>query len=295
MEQFAGIEAFAAVVERGSFTAAAAALRTAKSSVSEAVRALEDRMGVRLLERTTRKVKSTDAGSSFYRHCRRLLDDMAAARDEAQAAHKAPVGQLRVTTPHVFAERFIIPGLPAFYARHPTMQVELIEGTAYLDLVEHGLDLAIRIVEKPEPNLVVRRLASQRIAIVASPSYLAAAGTPRQPRDLQHHRLIGFTPRLWRDNWRIGRETVAVKPALLTDNTSSLRAAALAGLGLTAVPDWLVSDAVVAGQLVRVFEDHDLPTMGIYAVYPTNRLLAPRVRVFVDHIARDLKARGLPR
>src|SRR5918993_805262 len=194
-----------------------------------------------------------------------------------------------------FAERYVVPGLGAFLARYPTIEVELVEAAAAADLVEHGLDLAIRIVEKPEPRLVVRRIATQRIIIVASPGYLAAAGTPGKPRDVLRHRLIGFTPLAWRDTWRIGKETIAVQPRVLTNNTESVRAAALAGLGLAAVPEWLVADALVAGQLTRVLADHETPSGGIYAVYPTNRLLASRVRLFVDHLARDLRQRGLPR
>jgi DNA-binding transcriptional LysR family regulator len=295
MDRFAGIEAFAAVVERGSFTAAAAALQTAKSSVSETIRGLEERMGVRLLERTTRRVRPTEAGAAFYRHCRRLLDDLAAARAEAQAAQRQPAGRLRVGTPDAFAERYVLPGLGAFLARYPTIEIELVEAAGAADLVEQGLDLAIRIVEKPEPRLVVRRIATSRIAIVAAPGYLAAAGTPLKPRDVLHHHLIGFSPLAWRDTWRIGKDTLAVQPRLLTNNGESLRAAALAGLGLAAIPEWLVADALVAGQLTRVLADHETPSGGIYAVYPTNRLLAARVRLFVDHIARDLRARGLPR
>jgi DNA-binding transcriptional LysR family regulator len=295
MDSFAGIEAFAAVVERGSFTAAAAALQTAKSSVSETVRALEDRMGVRLLERTTRRVRPTEAGAAFYRHCRRLLDEVASARSEAQVTHKQPTGRLRVGTPDGFGERYIMPGLGAFLARYPSLEVELVAAASTADLVEQGLDLAIRIVERPEPRLVVRRIATSRVIIVASPGYLAAAGTPLTPRDVVQHQLIGFTPLAWRDTWRLGKETVAVRPRLLINNSESLRAAALAGLGLAAAPEWLVADALVAGHLTRVLDDHPTPSGGIYAVYPTNRLLASRVRLFVDHIARDLRARGLPR
>jgi DNA-binding transcriptional LysR family regulator len=295
MDSFAGIEAFAAVVERGSFTAAATALQTAKSSVSETVRALEERMGVRLLERTTRRVRPTDAGTAFYRHCRRLLDDLASARGEAQAAHKQPAGRLRIGAPDGFGERYVVPGLGAFLARYPTIDVELVEAAAAADLIEQGLDLAIRIVEKPEPRLVVRRIATSRIVIVAAPGYLATAGAPAKPRDIQHHRLIGFSPLAWRDTWRIGKETMTVRPQILSNNSESLRAAALAGLGVAAVPEWLVADALVAGQLTRVLDKHETPTGGIYAVYPTNRLLSSRVRLFVDHLARDLRMRGLPR
>jgi DNA-binding transcriptional LysR family regulator len=295
MDSFAGIEAFAAVVERGSFTAAAQALQTAKSSVSEQVRALEDRMGVRLLERTTRRVRPTAAGTNFYNHCRRLLDGAAQARSETQLAHKTPAGQLRVATPDGFAGRYIVPGLPAFLAAYPGLTIELVEGAQAVDLVAEGLDLAIRIVERPEPRLVVRRIATSRVVIVAAPGYLAAAGTPAKPRDILGHRLVGFTPLAWRDAWRLGKETVAVRPTLLVNDSESLRAAALAGLGLVPVPEWLVADALVAGRLTRVLADHEAAAGGVYAVYPTNRLLAARVRVFVDHIARDLRRRGLAR
>lgn len=295
MDTFAGMEAFAAVVERGSFTAAAASLQTAKSSISETVRALEERLGVRLLDRTTRKVRPTEAGAAFYRQCRRLLDGAASAKSEAQAAHKQPAGHLRVGAPDGFADRYIVPGLPSFLAAYPTLSIELIEAAGTADLIEQGLDLAIRIVERPEPRLVVRRIASSRVVIVASPSYLAAHGVPQKPHDILGHRLVGFSPLAWRETWRIGNEPIVVAPQLLTSSSQSLRAAALAGLGLTAVPEWLVADALVAGQLVRVLADYATPAGGIYAVYPTNRLLAARVRLFVDHLARELRARGLPR
>jgi DNA-binding transcriptional LysR family regulator len=295
MDTFAGIEAFAAVVERGSFTAAAASLQTAKSSVSETVRVLEDRLGVRLLDRTTRKVRPTEAGAAFYRQCRRLLDGAATAKSEVQAAHRQPAGHLRVGAPDGFAERYIVPGLPGFLAAYPTLSVELIEAAGAADLIEQGLDLAIRIVERPEPRLVVRRIASSRVLIVASPSYLAVHGVPQKPHDIIGHRLVGFSPLAWRDTWRIGKEPIAVAPQVLTSSSQSLRAAAVAGLGLTPVPEWLVADALVAGQLVRVLADYATPAGGIYAVYPTNRLLAARVRLFVDHLVHDLGARGLPR
>ncbi|WP_428665412.1 LysR substrate-binding domain-containing protein [Reyranella sp.] len=295
MDAFAGMEAFAAVVERGSFTAAAASLQTAKSSISETVRALEERLGVRLLDRTTRRVRLTEAGTAFYRQCRRLLDGAAAARAEMQAAQKTPAGRLRLATPDAFAQRYIVPGLPAFLSAHPRVEIELVEGTAAARLVDEGIDLAIRIVAKPEPTLVVRRIATSQVVIVASPGYLAQHGAPTTPRDVLGHRLIGFTPLPWRDTWSLGNETIAVNPGLLTSSGESLRAAALAGLGLAPVPEWLVADALVAGQLTRVLTGHEPPAGGIYAVYPGNRLLTPTVRAFVDHLARDLRARGLPR
>jgi DNA-binding transcriptional LysR family regulator len=295
MEAFSGIEAFARVVETGSFTAAAQALQSAKSSVSETVRALEERMGVRLLDRTTRRVRPTEAGTAFYRHCRKLLDDLAAARSEAQAAQKEPGGRLRIAAPDGFAEHYIVPGLPAFLAAYPTIEVELIAGSAALRLVDEGIDLAIRIVERPEPSLVVRRIATSRVVIAAAPAYLAQHGTPRKPRDILGHRLIGFAPLPWRDTWRIGTETIAVQPRLVVNSSEALRAAALAGLGLAAIPEWLIADALAAGLLARVLASHETPSGGVYAVYPTNRLVAPKIRAFVDHTVRDLRSRGLSR
>ena len=295
MQDLAGIEAFVAVVERGSFTAAAQTLQTAKSSVSEAVRALEERMGARLLGRTTRSVQPTDAGLAFYRTCRRLLDELAAARSAAQAQHASPAGTLRVAAPDGFAPRFIVPGLAAFRANHPAIDIELVEGAAAARLIDERLDLAIRIVARPEPSLVVRRIATSQVVIVGAPSYLAAAGTPTEPREIARHALIGYSPLEWRESWRLGTATVKVTPKLLSNSAESLRAAALAGLGLAAVPEWLVADALVAGRLATVLAAHPAPAGGIYAVYPTNRLLTPRIRAFVDHLARDLRARGLPR
>ena len=295
MEAFSGIEAFARVVETGSFTAAADALQSAKSSVSETVRALEVRMGVRLLDRTTRRVRPTEAGTAFYRHCRRLLDDLALARSEAQAVHKEPAGRLRIAAPDGFAQRFIVPGLPTFLAAYPTIEIELVAGTAALRLVEEGIDLAIRIVEKPEPSLVVRRIATSRVIVAATPGYLAQYGTPQKPHDILGHRLIGFAPLSWRDTWRIGKASLGVQPRLLVNDSESLRAVALAGLGLAAVPEWLVADVLAGGQLTRVLGDYETPAGCIYAVYPTNRLLTPKIRAFVDHTVRDLRARGLPR
>ena len=295
MEAFAGIEAFARVVETGSFTAAAQTLQSAKSSVSETVRALEERMGVRLLDRTTRRVRPTEAGTAFYRHCRRLLDDLALARSEAQAAQTEPAGRLRIAAPDGFAERYIVPGLPAFLAAYPTIEVELIAGSAALRLVDEGIDLAIRIAEKPEPTLVVRRIATSRVVIVATPGYLAQHGTPRKPRDILGHRLIGFAPLAWRDTWCIGREPIPVQPRLLVNSSEALRVAAMSGLGLAAIPEWLIADALAAGFLVRVLGSHETPSGGVYAVYPSNRLLTPKIRAFVDHTVRDLRSRGLSR
>jgi DNA-binding transcriptional LysR family regulator len=294
MDSFAGMESFARVVETGSFTAAAARLQTAKSSVSDSVRALEERLGVRLLERTTRRVRPTEAGRLLYARCQRLLDEAAVARAEARALRSAPAGSVRVAVPESFGERYILPGLGGFLARFPSVRVELVSGARHTRLVEEEFDLAIRIAETLEPTLVVRRIGVSKIVIVAAPSYLAAHGAPAEPKDIARHACVGMAPPLpWHAEWRVGGVGVVVSANLVVNSGESLRAAAIAGLGLTPAPDWLVADALATGQLVRVLTDFDTLSSGIYAVYPTNRLLTPIIREFVDHVAGDLRRRGV--
>ncbi len=294
MNAFHGIETFARVVETGSFTAAAATLQTAKSSVSETIRALEDRLGVRLLDRTTRRVRPTEAGAAFYQRCRRLLEEEAQARADIRALRDQPTGKLRVAAPEGFAQRYVVPNLPGFLAAHPGVEIDLVEAAGFAKLIDEGLDLAIRVVRDPEPGWVVRRLATSEVIVVATQGYLAGAGIPTIPQDITRHRLVAYSPLHWRDTWLLGEARIAVRPTLTTNSAESLRSAALAGIGLTALPRWLVADLLAAGQLTQVLADHPAPESGIFAVFPTNRLLAPAVRAFVDHLVRDLRARGLP-
>ncbi len=295
MDIFAGMEAFVRVVEAGSFTAAAAQLQTAKSSVSDIIRRLEERLGVRLLERTTRRVRPTEAGQLFYARCRRLLDEAGAARAEACGFQQTPTGLLRVAVPESFAEHYIVPALAGFLARFPSVVVELESSARHVRLVEDEFDLAIRIVETPEPTLVVRRIGTSHVIVVAAPSYLAARGYPATPPDLTHHRCVGIAaPLSWKDTWRVGEQAVTVQPVLLANTAEALRAAAIEGIGLVPVPDWIVADDLATGRLIRVLTQYETPSSGIYAVYPTNRLLTPVVRVFVEHIAGDLRARHIP-
>ncbi|MBG1230826.1 LysR family transcriptional regulator [Aestuariivirga litoralis] len=293
MEPFAGMETFVAVIETGSITAAAERLQTAKSSVSETIRALEERLGVRLIDRSTRKLQITEAGRLFYERCRKLLEDANAARAEVQAATGSFVGHIRMAVPDSFGARYIVPALKTFLTRYPGIEIELVESHEMIKLVEENIDLAIRIAETPHENLVVRQIGSSQVIIVASPAYLAEHGEPKKPKDLMKHRLIGYSRLRWRDAWLVGGETIAVKPFMLTNSVESLEAAAINGLGLTAVPEWMARNAIAAGWLRRVFPPLPMPTSGIYAVYPTNRLLAPRIREIVDHLAKVFDDSGL--
>lgn len=199
-----------------------------------------------------------------------------------------------MAAPEDFAERYIVRSLPRFLAAHPGIDVELVEAAAPAELIAESIDLAIRIAETVAPTMVVRRIGASRAVIVAAPSYLAAANVPVVPAGLVYHQCIGFSPLAWRETWRLGVETVTVKPRLLSNSSISLRNTAIAGLGLVALPDWCLTDALAAGQLERVLAEFETPQAGIYALYPTNFLLTPGVGAFVDHIAGNLRARGVP-
>lgn len=292
-----GLPAFVRVAEAGSFTRAATDLGLTKSTVSEAVRRLEQALGVRLLDRTTRRVTPTEAGRAYYQRARRALDEANAAAADARALHERPAGRLRVATPGMFAQRHIVPLLPALLADWPDLQVELVEGAAAVDLLEAGVDLAIRIAPAMAETLVARRLGASRVVIVAAPAWLAAHAAPAHPRELSTMATIGFSPLLWGREWRFqgkdGAVIAPIRPRVLTDASDTLRAAALAGLGLAAMPSWMVFDELERGELVQVLADWPTAPVGIYAVYPSNRLMAAKVRVFTDLIARRIRALGL--
>jgi DNA-binding transcriptional LysR family regulator len=292
MSLFDGIEIFIQVVESGSFTAAGEALGMAKSSVSEAVRRLEDRLNVRLLDRTTRRLTPTEAGRTYYDHARRAMEQAQIARSSARALGLEPAGRLRVAVPENF-ERLIIPALPGLFEALPGLEIEFVGGPAFVDLVKEGIDVAIRVAQQPAESLIVRKLGASRVVILAAPAYLARFGAPRTPHDVAMHRCIGFSPLFWGREWCfIGPEgalTVPIRPVLLSNSSNALREAALNGLGLTTLPTWVVEDELASGRLVQVLKDWATPESGVYAVYPSNRMIAPKVRHFVEAVAARLR------
>lgn len=297
MRLFDGMEVFARVVEAGSFTAAAAQLGVTKSSVSETVRRLEDRIGVRLLDRTTRRLAPTPPGQAFYARCRRAIEEAASGRAEARALHAEPAGRLRVAGPEAFSRLHLTPVIARMIDEGPALEVELVEGVGAVDLVEAGIDLAVRIAPQPAENLVVRRIGTSRVIVAAAPAYLERHGAPEAPEGLAGHRTIGFAPLHWAREWRFegpaGPVAVEVRPALLTHSTETLKAAALEGVGLVAMPQWALVEELKSGALVQVMTGCRAPESGIYAVYPSNRLMAAKVKRFADLVAQRLKRLGL--
>lgn len=292
MDRLDGIAAFTLVVDTGSFTAAAERLKLSKSAVSAHVQRLEERLGVQLLHRTTRRVTTTEAGAAYHRHCARILAEAEAAEQAAAALHREPRGTLRISAPDAFGWMHVAPAIRSFRERFPDIAFDLRLEERHVNLVEEGVDLAVRIGVLPDSPLIVRRLAPSRMVLCAAREYLARAGVPAAPRDLGAHACLCFPP-LWRDgHWRLaGRqreERVPVSAAVVSNSAEVLRATALAGVGIALLPTWAAADDLRGGALVRVLPGWTPPASVIHAVYPGNRRMAAKVRTFVDHLARHI-------
>lgn len=290
MDPLDGIAAFARVVDSGSFSAAADRLGLSKSAVSAHVQRLEERLGIRLLNRTTRRLSVTEAGAAYYRHCARILAEAEAAEQVASALQREPRGTLRMSAPDSFGWMHVAPAVPDFLKRYPELSVDITLSPAHVNLVDEGLDLAVRIGVLEDSPLVVRKLAPSRLVVCAAPAYLEERGTPREPADLAKHNCLCNSLLPWGDEWRLagkrGEARVAVSGSVCSNNAEMLRAAALDGIGIALLPTWAVAEPLRAGALRRVLDVWEPPTSTIYAVYPGNRLMSMKVRAFVGHLVR---------
>jgi DNA-binding transcriptional LysR family regulator len=287
MDRFASMEAFVTVVDSGSLTAAAKALDLSGPMVGKHVRALEDRLGVPLLLRTTRRQRLTEAGRRYYEQCRAILDHVADAERGVEAHHSVPRGTLRVSAAVNYGSMVLAPLVADFLTRHPALRVELILDDRYVDLIDEGFDVAIRVGPLADSALVARRLSDYRLAICAAPSYIARRGRPQRVEDLAEHELMGFSRWSPRGGWRLGADPEAAAPRdcrFVSNNGQALRMAALAGLGLVLQPHALLAGDIAAGRLVEVLRDH-LPRPGIInAVYLRERRMTPKLELFLTFL-----------
>lgn len=292
MDRLTTLELFVRIVERRSFTAAAADLKLSRPAATEAVQQLEARLGVRLLRRTTRQVAPTAEGEAYYRRCVAILAEL---DDADRAAGGVVAGLLRVDVAGDMARTLLLPELPAFLERHPALTVHLGEGERFVDLVREGVDCVVRAGEPPDGDMVVRRLGVLEEVTCASPAYLAAHGAPVSPRALEGHVMVGFvssrTGGVLPLEFTDGEEVVeAVLPArLLVGGGDTSAAAARLGLGLVQAPRRRFAADLAAGTLVEVLPGHPPTPTPICILFPSNRQLAPRVRVFVDWVAQVLR------
>jgi DNA-binding transcriptional LysR family regulator len=286
MDRLEGMEVFVAVVEAGSLFAAAQRLGLSPTMVGKHLRGLERRLGVRLLNRTTRRQSLTEAGELFLARCRSVLRDVAEAEDAVASSRGAPAGLLRLSAPISFGVARLAPALPDFMAQHPKVEVELSLSDARIDAIGEGFDAAFRVGPLPDSGLIARPLAPYRMIVCAAPAYLAAHGAPATPLDLPDHACLGLTHWGLRHAWRFdgpdGGIEVPIQYRLRIDSGPALRAAALAGAGVIRQPEALVGEDVAAGRLTALLTGYDLPARPMYLVYPPDRTPTAKLRAFVD-------------
>ncbi|POD72179.1 LysR family transcriptional regulator [Pseudomonas syringae group genomosp. 3] len=301
MDRFDAMQAFARVVETGSFTKAAGTLHMSKTSVTQLVQQLEARLRVRLLNRTTRKVNVTADGAVYYERVVRLLADMDDAETSLSSAASLPRGRLRVDVPSPLASMLLMPAMPAFHARYPDIQIDMGVSDRIVDLIGENVDCVVRGGEITDQSLMARHVGDLQLGVYAAPGYLQRMGTPAHPLDLENssHRIVGY---LWA---RTGKalpyamhrdgEQVRVQGryALTVDDGNAYIAAGLAGMGILWLPDYMARPYLARGDLVPLFQDWQLDSMPMYVAFPPNRNVSLKVRVFIDWVI-ELMAEHAP-
>ena len=290
--------AFAQTARRGSFAAAARDLGSSPSTLAKSVARLEATLGVALFHRTTRQVTLTADGERLFHRCERVLAEFEDLQADAAGTRAAPTGVLRVSLPIYYGRRFVMPLLADLLQQHPGLTLELRLQDGFADLVREGIDLAVRMGELSDSTLVARRIDWQHLVMVATPKYLQAHGAPRRLEDLGSHKAVSFRmPSTGRSRpWQLrqGRRVLEIHPpqSVQVSDTEALATAALLGLGLTQLPDYIVQDALASGELVAVLPEHQPAPMPISAVVPSGRLVPPRVRVLLEALETLRGRRG---
>ncbi|MES2260238.1 MAG: LysR family transcriptional regulator [Pseudomonadota bacterium] len=291
MNKLQAMEVFVQVVDAGGFTRAADNMQLPKATVSNLIQALETALAVKLLHRTTRQVSVTADGAAYYERCLRILSDVREAEESLSRTKLSPSGRLRVDAPTGLASDILIPSLPDFFQRYPDITLELGCSDRPVDLIEEGVDCAVRGGTLADSALIARRIGALGFVTCAAPSYIALYGMPRHPRELERHRCINYFSSKsgkiydW-DFSRDGERIVLPLPGLIALNDSNAYvAAALAGLGVMQSTDFVVQPHIQSGRLVQVLGDWSTDPIPIHVVYPQNRHLSAKVRVFVEWVA----------
>lgn len=302
MDRLHELEVFIAVADTGSFAKAGRRLRLSPPAVTRAVSALEDRLGARVFNRTTRSLTITDVGQRFLDSARRILTDLDSAEKEAVGETAVPHGHLTVTASVTFGRSALTPVVCAFLNQYPRVSVSVLLLDRIANLVEEGIDLAVRIGPLPDSSLVAKKIGTVQRILVASPDYLARRGVPQKPADLRLHSMIAFTGLMPNREWRFldGRSgnSVSFDPRLEINDAVASIAAAETGDGITVALSYMVADKIRDGRLVPVLNSFTPPPVPVHLVYPQSRLISPKMRAFIDFAAprlRDAVERlGLP-
>ncbi len=306
MDRFAELKTFCTVAASGGFSSAARLLGVATSSVTRVIDALEARLGVALLNRSTRSVTLTEAGRGYHADALRILEQLDAADDAVSERADEVKGVLRVAAPPAFAAQYIAPMLPDLRVRHPRLTLDLCLSNATVSLADESIDVAVRIGSiDPDSRLVARRLAAHERVLCASPLYLKRHGAPRMPSELARHDCLQFSFTDNRRSWRLRRkdgsgaavEEIPIRGVVQADNADVLRQAAIAGLGVAMLAHWMVHVDLREGRLVQVLDDYDVNPgamdVAMYAVYQENRRGSQKIRAFVELLAEHLARAGM--
>ncbi len=285
MQHWERVEAFIAVVRFGSFVAAARELQVSNSHVSRLVSQLEQQLGTQLLYRTTRQIRLTDAGQLYYDSCRHLFDGLREAESLLQHHQGQPTGLLKITAATTFGDRYIAPLVNDFQLLYPQLKVQMYFSNRQVELIEEGFDLAIRMGVMRESTLIAKRLCDRREYIVGSPDYLARISAPQTLTDLERHNCLVGTRGYWLLSDGGQRKDLQVRGNWQANSGPALLDAALKGLGLAQLPDYYVDEFLADGRLVKVLDDYRFNDAGVWVVYPQQRHLAPKVRLFIDFLA----------
>ena len=291
MNKLQAMEVFIQVVDAGGFTRAAENMQLPKATVSTLIAALESSLSVKLLNRTTRHVSITSDGAAYYEHCVRILSDVREAEESLSRTRLNPSGRLRVDAPTALASELLIPALPDFFARYPDIVLELGCSDRPVDLIEEGVDCAVRGGELGDVNLIARRVGVLHFITCASPSYLAHHGTPQHPNDLPRHRGVNFfsakTGRTY--EWDFTRDGERIQIAMLShialNDSNAYSAAGVAGLGIVQMTHFMLAPLMEQGKMVELLKEWESDPLPIHVIYPPNRHLSAKVRVFVEWVA----------
>ena len=299
MGKFIEMQAFAAVADAGSFVKAAEAMDVSKAAISRYVADLESRLGVRLLHRTTRKLSLSAEGEVFLARCRELLDGVDEAEAEITSSSGEASGLLRINVPFSFGLLHLAPLWAEFMAQHPKVVLDVTLADRVVDLVEEGFDMAVRIARLPNSSLISRPLTSTRMVLCASPAYLQARGHPGHPSELVGHDVLTYSLFSMGDQWEFtgpqgAAASVKVTPRMRTNSGDTCRVAALRHQGIVLQPSFLIGFDLLAGTLVEVMPAWRSIELGVYAIYPSRKFVAPKVRLMVEFLVNAFRMRAWP-
>jgi len=284
------VRLFVRVVEHNSFTSAASNLGIQKSTISRRIAQLEDQLGVRLLQRTTRKLSLTSEGQELFQRCRPLLEELSSVEHYVTSRQDEPQGRLRITMPPEMGIFIMNDVVASFMEKYPRLQIDIELSPRVVDLVEEGIDLALRVGDLNDSSLIGRKIADAHLQLYASSEYLARMGTPLTPDDLHHHHCIGaaLSNNQWVfENWNQGRP-LPLNFRMRANSLSFCREIVRKNLGVARLPKNFCLDDIAAGTIQEVLADYRVPTIGIHALYPSRRHLNPKVRFFIDHMLESL-------